>query len=172
MCTVQSQKHPLQAATLLWGEDAALQAALCKAFSGSPSGSSTAGGNHSARLPAITSSATSHGLEVDVVLLSDVIYGSNPGIWERLVQTLLCLTSSGRAVAGQARKPTLILQCETRRLEGVLYEEYWQLLERAGFLWRPLHDGVVDCSLQGEQVKAWSVWHACCGVSERALQVE
>lgn len=166
MCTVQGQKHPLQAATLLWGEDVALQAALCKAFSVG----TTAGSNHSAQLPAMTSSATSQEVAVDVVLLSDVIYGSNPGIWERLVQTLLRLT--GWAEAGQAETPTLILQCETRRLEGVLYDEYWHLLQRAGFSWIPLHDGVVDCSLQGEQVKAWAVWHACSGVSETALQVE
>ena len=33
---------------------------------------------------------------MDVVLLSDVVYGSNPGVWERLAGTLEGLCLAGR----------------------------------------------------------------------------
>lgn len=60
---------------------------------------------------------------VDVVLLSDVVYGSNPGVWERLVATLRRLCGPG----------TVVLQCESPRIEGVLYSQYWEQLGAEGF---------------------------------------
>jgi hypothetical protein len=45
---------------------------------------------------------------VAVVLMSDVVYGSDPGLWEKLVHTLKALAGPG----------TLLLQAETFRLEG------------------------------------------------------
>lgn len=61
---------------------------------------------------------------MDLVLISDVIYGSNPGVWDRLIASLLALTTPGR---------TLVLQSESFRLEALLYHEYWACLEQAGF---------------------------------------
>jgi hypothetical protein len=57
--------------------------------------------------------ATDSSDHLDAVLLTDVIYGSDPGAWEALAATL-------RAAAGPR---TLVAQAETRRLEGVLYDE-------------------------------------------------
>lgn len=55
------------------------------------------------------------------------------------------------------REGTLILQCETTRLEGVLYDEYWEILGRSGFRWTSLHDRV-DCNVEGSEVRAWAIW--------------
>ncbi len=45
---------------------------------------------------------------VDAVLMSDVVYGSDPGVWQKLVHTLKALAGPG----------TLLLQTETFRLGG------------------------------------------------------
>jgi len=58
-----------------------------------------------------------------LILLSDVIYGSDPSVWERLAATLAGLLAAG---------PALALQAETPRLEGVLYHEYAAALRAAG----------------------------------------
>ena len=110
---------------------------------------------------------------VDVVLISDVVYGSNPGVWERLAETLSGLCSAGRsggagkgegvrgtgAGAGPLmyRRRTVVLQCETSRVEGVLYDLYWGVLRKAGFEWAPLHDRI-ECQIEGSEVRAWVIW--------------
>ena len=114
---------------------------------------------------------------VDIVLLSDVVYGSNPGVWERLAETLVGLSLAGRtdrpsdmhSVPPRPRSTstdvhpdldlggTLILQCETLRVEGVLYDQYWEVLGRAGFRWIRLHDRI-DCDVEGPEVRAWAIW--------------
>ena len=128
---------------------------------------------------------------VDVVLISDVVYGSNPGVWERLAETLSGLCSAGRGSgAGEGegvgragagtlsgigsaskdvggtgagagplmyRRRTVVLQCETSRVEGVLYDLYWEVLRKAGFAWAPLHDRI-ECQIEGSEVRAWVIW--------------
>lgn len=74
------QRHPLQAAMLRWG----MEEDYAKA-------------QKAAGCAAF-----------DIILLSDVVYGSNPGAWQRLAATL-------RALAGPH---TVVLQSETFRLEG------------------------------------------------------
>jgi len=59
----------------------------------------------------------------DVVLLAEVVYGSDPGVWQALISTLKSLCDAH----------TLILQAESRRIEGVLYGEYWAMLEAEHF---------------------------------------
>ncbi|KAF5833170.1 hypothetical protein DUNSADRAFT_10620 [Dunaliella salina] len=59
----------------------------------------------------------------DVVLLAEVVYGSDPGVWQALISTLKSLCDAR----------TLILQAESRRIEGVLYGEYWAMLEAEHF---------------------------------------
>lgn len=205
---------------------------------------------------------TNNAIAVDVVLISDVVYGSNPGVWERLAETLSGLCSAGRggAAEGVAGTPaavppaeaesgqggptrsempsglscaagrgdagatgstaashpefsggtgistsqgssaaggrlptgesavgerppaatgqlaaeysvgyrprscrqqrTVVLQCETRRVEGVLYDLYWEVLRKAGFAWAPLHDRI-GCGSRvegGSEVRAWVIW--------------
>ncbi|GAX84933.1 hypothetical protein CEUSTIGMA_g12354.t1 [Chlamydomonas eustigma] len=123
---------------------------------------------------------------VDVVVLSDVVYGSNPGVWENLARTLRGLsccnldnkemtTSISHKLKQDEDSPaeklpcTLILQSETSRVEGVLYDVYWKTLENAGFKWVPLSDD--DCnSLKSNTddlfthhkrtVKSWAIWLA------------
>ena len=102
---------------------------------------------------------------VDVVLISDVVYGSNPGVWERLAETLAGLCSAGRdgggAEAGAEplvhRRRAVVLQCETSRVEGVLYDLYWEVLRKAGFAWAPLHDRI-ECLIEGSEVRTWVIW--------------
>jgi hypothetical protein len=92
--------------------------------------------------------------------MSDVVYGSDPGVWERLAATLAGLCTAGRGSGGPSSSSrTLVLQCETQRKEGVLYEMYWETLSRAGFSIAPLND-VVDCRVEGGEVRAWVLWLA------------
>lgn len=70
-------------------------------------------------------------LPVAVIVLSDLVYGSDGSIWDKLVATLT-------AAAGP---DTLILQAETPRREGVLYGDYWETLGRAGFGWAEVDHG-------------------------------
>lgn len=50
----------------------------------------------------------------DVIIMSDCVYGSNPGVWERLLDTL----------GGLSTPSTRVIQAETKRIEGVLYHMY------------------------------------------------
>ena len=68
---------------------------------------------------------------LDVVCLSDVVYGSDPAVYDSLVATLAAVCGPG----------TLVLQAETPRREGVLYGAYWEALAGAGFAWAPLAAG-------------------------------
>jgi hypothetical protein len=78
---------------------------------------------------------------VDVVLISDAVYGSNPGVWENLVESLGML------------RPRFILQAETRRIEGLLYDEYWKALQRQGFSFKTIGVGDSDQGL-----RMWIIW--------------
>ena len=77
---------------------------------------------------------------VDVVVLSDVIYGSDASVWDKLINTISSL------------KPQFVLQAETRRIEGLLYDMYWEELESRGFCFKILKDDGDD------QVKMWVMW--------------
>lgn len=60
---------------------------------------------------------------VDVIVLSDCVYGSDAGAFDALAVALAAL----------AGPHTLVLQAETPRLEGRLYGLYWQAVAAAGF---------------------------------------
>ncbi|MEW5303776.1 MAG: hypothetical protein WDW36_006435 [Sanguina aurantia] len=95
-------------------------AAIASPAAAAAASSSSAAAAEPAPAPAAAAPAPA----VDLVLISDVIYGSNPGVWDRLIASLLALTTPGR---------TLVLQSESFRLEALLYHEYWACLEQAGF---------------------------------------
>uniref|UniRef100_A0A7R9V773 Methyltransferase small domain-containing protein n=1 Tax=Chlamydomonas euryale TaxID=1486919 RepID=A0A7R9V773_9CHLO len=136
-------RHPVVAHTLPWGEAGPLAVALGRLQQEET--------RAQARLHEPNRQGHEQAQHVDVVLLSDVVYGSNPGVWERLVATLTVLCSDC------GRGGTVVLQCETRRIEGVLYDQYWAVLARAGFQWAPLHD-VIDCHIPDAEVHAWVIW--------------
>lgn len=83
----------------------------------------------------------------NVVVLTDVVYGSNPGVWEKLVMTLHEVCS----------RDTLVLQAETYRLEG-RYDEYWGMLEVAGFVREEVvRTTECDGAATGGAVRIWRV---------------
>ena len=139
-------------AVLPWGDERALAAALAK-LPPPPlrdgSNSSTSSSSSEAAAEAAAEAPTTP-LALDAVLLSDVVYGSDPGQWEKLVATL-------RAACGPR---TLVLQAETRRLEGRLYHEVRFALGR------------VKGEGRGEGRAVWKVGPAviptCCRTREGA----
>ena len=88
----------------------------------------------------------------DCIILSDVVYGSDPGVWRALLATLLSVADDG----------TLVLQCESRRVEGVLYPLYWELIGDH-FTVRELP---VEASIMGPEVGDEACAH---GVPEDAM---
>eukprot|EP00798_Chlamydomonas_sp_ICE-L_P003353 gene3353-13383_t len=99
----ESALHPSQTFVLPWGDDASLKKVAAAVDSLSKA----------AQRPPV------------IVLMSDVRYGSNPGIWENLsdtIQGLLHVGGSG----------SFALQSETYRKELVLYEEYFTILQGSG----------------------------------------
>ena len=129
-------RHPVRTAQLLWGDERQLRAAL-GGGSGTPAGSSSSGGGSSSStgagatsgpgLAAAAAEAAHAGAALaitdagggsrapptptaDVILMSDVVYGSDPGLWEKLVATL----------AAASAPDTLLVQAETKRVEGGL----------------------------------------------------
>lgn len=123
-CGSSIVRHPPRTATLPWGDESAL-----------------------ARMSLEAST-------VDAVLLSDVVYGSNPGVWQRLISTLLALSSPD----------TLILQAETERRDGQ-YEPYWEFLSTSGFSYSQLDtSGIVldseDAAQVLQKVTLWLLWRS------------
>jgi predicted nicotinamide N-methyase len=84
-------------------------------------------------------------LPADVIVMSDVIYGSDPGVWQKLLRTL-------EAISGPS---TLILQAETHRPEGVLFHLYWDELE----------------AKQYKRVEIPALLHGCPGVTEERCRL-
>jgi len=114
--TQGSTKHPIKTAVFSWGSTPHLQQ-LSKV------------------LP----------LPPDVIVMSDVIYGSDPGVWQKLIQVL-------DAVCGPN---TLILQAETHRPEGVLFHLYWDGLE----------------ARQYKAVEIPAEMHGCPGITEKKCRL-
>ncbi len=85
----------------------------------------------------------------DLVCCADCVYGSDPGVWERLASTL-------EALAGPH---TLVLQAETRRVEGVLYHLYLDLLAARGLDVHPLQlpQQQGDKEEGGPEVRCWAI---------------
>ncbi|KAL6759885.1 hypothetical protein V8C86DRAFT_1196643 [Haematococcus lacustris] len=108
---------PPQAACLPWGDASALAALPLPAASAPP-----------ALMQGDSGQCRRASALVDLVLLSDCVYGSNPGVWQRLVDSLTRLVTPH----------TLVLQAETWRVEGLLYPQYWDMLAAAGFTVTPL----------------------------------
>ncbi len=78
---------------------------------------------------------------------------------ERLASTLLGLCISGRGRNScSSGMGTIILQAETRRIEGVLYGRYFEALREAGFMWAALYD---DCAGEGAGWTACQQWEGC-----------
>jgi hypothetical protein len=135
---MQGFRYPVATALLPWGDGEALHAALkqvCWKVVGTPA-------------------------TIDIVLLADVIYGGDPGIWKKLVDTLSSITGfgevqkcSGETFSGE----TLILQCETKRAEGVLFGIYWDMLHKANYHVTELPVEEEEIEFAGGQVRAWAI---------------
>jgi hypothetical protein len=98
----------------------------------------------------------------DVILMSDVVYGSDPSLWEKLVATL----------AGACSPDTLVVQAETRRVEGVLYPQVRHGVKGGGMCMRLSGLSCGGCASAFAHVRASVSQHAglcrfCAGRSLR-----
>ncbi len=184
-------RHPVSTAQLLWGDDRQLRAALAASAGAAaaappppqqqePAAAAAGGAAAAGQAPAPPCA-------FDAILLSDVVYGSDPGLWEKLVATL----------AAASDGDTLIAQAETRRVEGRLYhqvggapprfvhmlalshlkhlrpttlratrqtpmQQYWELLEASGFERREV--GAAEREKLQSDLPTWPAGGAECSL--------